>query len=82
VFDPKTPHTGQPNGSSAGFRFSLEARFYRASATGATIWLTAAGPAVAADLARHLDPAVYPLSAVIADGRRLAAAFGFEEDRR
>ena len=45
-------------------------------------WLTAAGPAVAADLARHLDPAVYPLSVLIADCRRLAAAFGFEEDRR
>jgi hypothetical protein len=45
-------------------------------------WLSSAGPAVAADLARHLDPAVYPLAAVIADCRRLAAAFGFEEDRR
>jgi hypothetical protein len=45
-------------------------------------WLAAARPAVAADLARHLDPAVYPLAALIADCRRLAAAFGFDPDRR
>jgi hypothetical protein len=45
-------------------------------------WLADAGPAVAADLARHLDPAFYPLSALIGDCRRLAAAFGLEEGRR
>jgi hypothetical protein len=39
-------------------------------------WLTSAGPVVAADLARHLDPASYPVSALIADCRRLAVAFG------
>lgn len=45
-------------------------------------WLTDAGPAVAASLARLVDPAFYPLEALIGDCRRLAAAFGAEDDRR
>jgi hypothetical protein len=44
-------------------------------------WLTDAGPAVAASLARRLDPALYPLEALIGDCRRLAAVFGAEDDR-
>jgi hypothetical protein len=44
-------------------------------------WLADAGPAVAAELARGLDPALYPLSALIADCRRLAAAFGYDPDQ-
>jgi hypothetical protein len=44
-------------------------------------WLTGAGPAVAADLARHLDPGHYRLSALIADCRRLGAAFGADPDQ-
>lgn len=44
-------------------------------------WLTDADPAVAASLARLVDPALYPLSALIGDCRRLAAAFGHEERR-
>jgi hypothetical protein len=42
-------------------------------------WLTIAEPAVAADLARHLDPAPNPLHALIADCRRLATAL-FDPD--
>jgi hypothetical protein len=37
-------------------------------------WLSLAGLAVAADLACHLAPAVYPLDTLIADCRRLATA--------
>jgi hypothetical protein len=44
-------------------------------------WLAAAGPAVAANLARVLDPGVYPLAALVADCRRLAAVFAAERDR-
>jgi hypothetical protein len=44
-------------------------------------WLTITGPAVAADLAAHLEPGVYPLHTLIADCRRLAAAlFGADPD--
>jgi hypothetical protein len=45
-------------------------------------WLSASGPPVAADLARHLDAASYPLAALIVDCRRLAATFGYDPDRR
>jgi hypothetical protein len=44
-------------------------------------WLTEAGPAVAADLARLVDPAFFPLSALIAEARRLAVAFGADPER-
>ena len=37
-------------------------------------WLTITSPAVAADLAAHLEPAIYPLDTLIADCRRLATA--------
>lgn len=44
-------------------------------------WLTVTDPTVAADLARHLEPAVYPLHTLIADCRRLATAlFGPDPD--
>jgi hypothetical protein len=39
-------------------------------------WLAAAGPAVATDLAGRLDPASYPLPALIGDCRRLATLSG------
>jgi hypothetical protein len=44
-------------------------------------WLTDAGPAVTASLARLVDPAFYPVSALIADCRRLGAAFGYDPDQ-
>jgi hypothetical protein len=43
--------------------------------------LSSAGPAVGADRARHLDPALYSRSALVADCRRLAVMFGAEADR-
>ena len=44
-------------------------------------WLDSAGRAVAADLARLVDPAAYPLGSLAADCRRLAVAFGAETNR-
>lgn len=37
VFDQKTPHTGLPNRTKDGLRFSIDTRFYASSDTGAVI---------------------------------------------